>query len=374
MYIQTKPRGYPIRQALPLVKTLLAAWQAWRREQVKPCYHLAPRTYDSYGLPFYPVDMEPLLSMPFGYLDQAGVLYNAPGVYTPGAYQPTTIAQYALAQWNAYLSTRDEEHKKTFMTQAQWLVNNGVPLTGDSSGWPIPLPSSSYNALKPWLSALTQGNCVSVLVRAYRLTDEEIFLQVVRRAIRSFELDIQNGGVCVFVGDDGIFFEEVAVSPAAHILNGYILALFGLYDYVALTGDPTIEALIQRSLATLHTFIHEFDLGYWSCYDLLFKRPTTRFYHSLHVVLLKALARYSHCEHCLALARRWEGYQQSPICNLRYYIASLVPGCCRVIQRKLQGTFSPSFQMRKSSVSHLEEQLEPNREATPVALHKNQEL
>src|SRR5438552_157577 len=116
MYIQTKPRGYPIRQALPLVKTLLAAWQAWRRQQ-----------------------------------------------------------------------------------------------------------------LKPWLSALTQGNCVSVLVRAYQLTDEEIFLKVARRAIRSFELDIQNGGVSVFVGDDGIFFEEVAVSPAAHILNGYILALFGLY-------------------------------------------------------------------------------------------------------------------------------------------------
>ena len=110
----------------------------------------------------------------------------------------------------------------------------------------MPFSVSDYNASAPWLSALTQGNAVSVLVRAYRLTHEEVFLQVARRAMRTFELDIRDGGVSTSIGEDGVFFEEFAVYPASHVLNGYILALFGLYDYADLTGDTRVAALIRR--------------------------------------------------------------------------------------------------------------------------------
>ncbi len=322
-------------QTLPLIHLLIAEWQDWRKERTKPRYRLAPLAHDSSGLPFYPIDMEPLLTMPFGYLDQAGVLYNAPNASASGAYQPTSIAQFALAQWDAYLTTRDEQHKQVFLTQAHWLVQHGEAIGDDSSGWLIPFPSPKYNVAKPWLSALTQGNCISVLVRAYRLTGEESFLQVARRAVHTFELDIRDNGVSASVGDDGIFFEEVAAYPAAHILNGYLLALFGLYDYVALTDDAAIKVLIQRSLVTLHTFIDELDLGYWSCYDWLFQNPASQFYHALHVVLLQALANYSGCDHCAMLASRWEAYQQSFLCNLRYFNSSRVSSYRSAIPRKL---------------------------------------
>lgn len=364
MYIRNESRSRLVWQALPVINIFITEWQAWLKELTKCRYRLALAAYDSSGLPFYPIDMAPLLAMPFGYLDQSGVIYNMPTESSPGAYQPTTIAQYALAHWNAYLDTGDVEHKKSFMIQARWLVTNELRLADDRSGWLIPFPSPEYNVLKPWLSALTQGNCISVLVRAYRLTSEEIFMEVARRAIRTFELDIQDGGVSASVGDDGIFFEEVTASPAAHILNGYILALFGLYDYVALTGDSSIETLIQRSLATLHTFIGEFDLGYWSCYDLLFKNPASQFYHSLHVVLLKALAHYSSCDHCANLASRWEGYQQNPLYNLRYFISSRVRRYRRAVRRKL------GMKTKKSSVSHPKERVEPVREASLETLHK----
>lgn len=321
-------RNASIWHTFPLVGSFILKWRDWRISERQLHYRLAPLPQAAGELAPYPIDMWPLLALPFGTLDEEGIPYNdAPiGEYL-AAYNTTTIAQYALAHWNAYVATGDEQHKQIFMMQARWLVAHASPLENEQSGWPIPFPLHKYNAEVPWLSALTQGNCISVLVRAYQLTHEEVFLHIAQRAVRTFERDIQDGGVSATVGDNGIFFEEVAVYPAAHILNGYILALFGLYDYVALTADVTISELIQRSLITLHTFIDKFDTGYWSCYDVRFRHLSPRFYHALHITLLEALARYSGCEHCTLLAAHWTRYQQSFTCRSWYFMNSLASHC-----------------------------------------------
>ncbi len=309
-------------RTFPVIGFLVSEWQAWREEPSLPHFRLAPGPQDGSKLSPYPIDMWPLLALPYGTLDEAGVFYAEAYGQFPAAYHPTNVAQYALAQWNAYLTTGDERHRQAFMIQAQWLVEHETPLADDMGGWPIPFANPDYYAPEPWLSAMTQGEGISVLVRAYRLTGEEIFLHAARRAVRTFELDIRDGGVSAPIGEGGVFFEEVSVYPAAHILNGYLFALYGLYDYVALTGDARIAALIRRSFATLHTLIQEFDAGYWSRYNLLHKHLAPRFYHALHITQFEALARYSSCEHCAALAGRWRGYQQSLRCRVRYFIVS----------------------------------------------------
>jgi hypothetical protein len=284
--------------------------------------------------------MWPVLSLPFGFLDEAGVPYTRATTMFPAGYHPTDIAQYALANWNAYLSTGDEKHRQSFMIQADWLVAHETRMPNDTGGWPLTFPYHKYYVRVPWLSALTQGNGISVLVRAYQLTGKEVFLQVARRAVRTFELDIRDGGVSIPVGDDGVFFEEYAAYPAAHVLNGYIFSLFGLYDYVALTGDAQIAALIQRSLVAMHSIINEYDMGYWSRYDLLYGHPATLFYHDQHSTLLVALSRYSGCEHCVALAERWARYQHGRWRRLRYFIASRIARYYRGLRRKgVRGAF-----------------------------------
>jgi len=329
------PQRQPLWHALPFIRPFVREWQVWREQQTQPHYRLAPMPDATSKLSPYPVDMSPLLALPFSVLDEAGVPYNTQVKGYPDAYQPTTIAQYALARLNAYLASGDEEHKQAFLIQAHWLVTHEVPLPGDAGGWPIPFPSYSYQTQEEWLSALTQGNAVSVLVRAYQLTGNVGFLDAARRAVRSFEQDIRDGGVSTTLGEDGIFFEEVAVYPAAHILNGYILALFGLYDYVTLTGEAKIDALIKRSLATLHAVIDGFDTGYWSCYDLTSRSLVTPFYHALHVVLLEALAQYTGCQHCSSLALRWAGYKYS----LGYFIAARFASYRKRLVRRLSRMF-----------------------------------
>ncbi len=190
----------------------------------------------------YPIDLSALLSRSQFTLDGAGVPYHI----NPKGYHPTSIAHYALAHWNEYLLTGAENHREEFLTQARWLVEHEVRPGSEAGGWPISFSHLGVDGEGLALSAMMQGNALSVLVRAYQLTGKEVFLEVTRRAVCTFELDILDGGVCTPIGEDGVFFEEIAVYPATHALGGFMFALIGLYDYVALTGDTRIAELIMH--------------------------------------------------------------------------------------------------------------------------------
>ncbi|HJT55528.1 MAG TPA: D-glucuronyl C5-epimerase family protein [Ktedonobacteraceae bacterium] len=251
---------------------------------------------------------------------------------------PTIIAQDALANWNAYTAYGNHEHRQRFLAQADWLLEHAVLLSNGVATWPMSIHIRGI--AQPCLSALVQGNAISVLIGAYRLTGNDGFLQTAQQAVRAFALDILDGGVSASIGDDGMFFEEVAVYPAAHVLSTHILALLGLYDYLALTHDSKVEGLIQRGINALHMLLDAFDTGYWTRYDLLHRSLASQFTHSLHVALLQALASTSNCEHCAALAARWATYQHHPGCRLRYLVSRGTRTLCeRVLKTGLQRSF-----------------------------------
>jgi glycosyltransferase involved in cell wall biosynthesis len=270
------------------------------------------------GLFPYPIDMRLYLTLLQFSLDDGGV----PSQVSLAGYHPTIIAQYALVQWNQYLASKNESCRTEFLIQAYRLIEHEVRIAKDAGGWPISSQRPDSNFEGSWLSALTQGNALSVLVRAYQLTQDEVFLASARRVALTFERDILDGGVIAPIGRDGIFFEEVAVYPAAHTLNGCIFALFGLYDYLALTGNAAIREIIESSLSTMHVLLDEFDTGFWICADLLHRRLVSSSQLLLHAELLSALAAISACEHCLKLSLRWQQYHRQPLTRLRYYIAS----------------------------------------------------
>ncbi len=270
----------------------------------------------------YPIDMSLLLTLAANNLDEKRERCNSPQGILPSVNHPTRIVQNALANWNIYLTHNCDEHREIFMAQAEWLLVHRLPLSNGACCWPVSSSSNAQDISRHCLSALTQGNAISVLLRAFQLTGKDMFLQAAHQTVRTFELDILDGGVCAPIGDEGVFFEEVAVYPASHVLSAHILALFGLYDYLAFTHDNKIEVLIQQGIDTLHIMLNEFDTGYWTLYDLLHKCLAPRFYHYLHVTLLEALAKYSGCEHCAMLATRWAGYQRRLSSSLRYLITS----------------------------------------------------
>lgn len=305
-----------------LLSRLGAEYKSIQTELHRPSYPLASFTSAQADSFPYPIDMSPLLALPFGGLDANGVLFNERNGVFGAAYQPTSIAQYALAQWNKYLVDHDRSRLDGFLIQARWLLEHETRLTNGTSVWPIPYPVPAYGAARPWLSALTQGNVLSVLVRAYKVTGDAQYLECAQRCVRSFQFDILDGGVAAPVANGGIFFEEVATYPAGRILNGYILSVLGIYDYLYVTDDPPIRRLAEWSVETLHELLPGYELGYWSSYDLIYNRPAPRFYHLLHVSLLQALALHTGCQHCRDLADRWAAYDRPPFARLRYFTMS----------------------------------------------------
>jgi glycosyltransferase involved in cell wall biosynthesis len=292
--------------------------------------------FDADKLPFYRIDFGAKLALPGAFLDQAGVPYDAPTRKSPSAYHATTIGQFALAHWNAFLRSREEAHREAFMTQARWLVGNEKRVKTDTAVWPIPYAWPDWHAPGPWLSGLTQGIAISVLVRAHRLTNEPVFLEVASRAARVFEHDILDGGVCSPLRGGAVFFEEVAVYPAGHILNGHLYGMLGLYDYLALSGDPRAEILIQPGIDGLKMLFDAFDTGYWSRYDLLHRHLAPPFYHALHVAQFRALAELGDSPRWASVAARWDAYQSRVPNLVRQFTARQVARGGRVLHRRMK--------------------------------------
>jgi glycosyltransferase involved in cell wall biosynthesis len=251
------------------------------------------------------------------------------------------IAQHALAFWNQYFLNRDETYREAFLEEAHRLVEHEVSIGDDAAGWPISFPHPYVHTKSSWLSASTQGMGISVLVRAYALTGKKEFLEAARRAVRTFERDILDGGVSAPIGEDGIFFEDVAVYPAPHILSGFIVALFGLYDYRVTTGDRNIQGIIDRSLFTMQKLLGEFDTGYWVYSDLLSRKLASPSHLVLLSDLLEALARYSDCEKFSAVASRWKSYQQRNWNRLRYSLTTGWTAFRDVLLERVRKVFFP---------------------------------
>jgi glycosyltransferase involved in cell wall biosynthesis len=314
--------GRRLWRDIPVLGIAVREWGLWRNEWTRPRSRVARDRPGGAEMPPYPIDFVDMLAMPHGVLDADGVCFNIARPGSPAGYQPTTIAQYALGKWNVYLRSGEARDREAFLAQARWLLEHEVPLEDGAAGWPVATPLPALYLYRPYLSALTQGNVVSVMVRAYRLTGDPTYLGSARRAARTFDRDILDAGVASTVGKDGLFFEEYAVYPAAHVLNGFVLALFGLYDMVALTGEQHYQELIDRSLETLHTFVDEYDTGFWTRYELLNNSLASVFYHALHVSLFEVLAGISGCDHCAQLAKRWDLYLTRRTCHLRYLATS----------------------------------------------------
>jgi glycosyltransferase involved in cell wall biosynthesis len=258
---------------------------------------------------------------------------------------PIVVAQYALACWNSYVANGEGQSKKAFLGAALWLVGRARHLGSDAIGWPLTYAHPLYCTKGSWLSAVAQGGGLSVLVRAYQLTGDRLFLKTANRAARTFELDILDGGVCTPVGAGGLFFEEAAVYPAAHTLHGCVFALLGLCDYVSITGNPHTQRSIEQGEATLHSVFDEFDLGFWTRADLLRRDLATPTELAQQTALLRALAGCRKCLHCEERALLWQRYQRNPLLRLRYAGASTKALLKKLLLRRVRAVILTASRM-----------------------------
>ena len=125
----------------------------------------------------------------------------------------------------------------------------------------------------PWTSAMSQGTAIEALTRGYEALqrDENLpfvdYLSVAHEALGIFKRQPMLG-VGVPAGD-GTRFVQYSFAPASsvEVINAFLQALIGLYDYSQASDDPTAQALFASGNAEAEAEVPKYDTGAWSLYQ-----------------------------------------------------------------------------------------------------------
>ena len=230
---------------------------------------------------------------------------------------PVTVLQLGLGAWQRSIDEQDPD--STGWARIARLVAEWAAVDIDGHGRFIhhqPMPHT-YRIPGGWHSAMAQGLGASLLVRCDLGGDAE-------RVVRSL-LEPQHG--LISYTPDGPVLEEYPAEPRPHVLNGWMWALFGLYD-VAHAGcelDDDVRAnareAFEAGVASLVAQLPEYETGRgWSTYDR-YPHPIANvaspFYHRLHVQMLRATARLAPYDQLAselgATSDRWEQALGQPL-------------------------------------------------------------
>jgi heparosan-N-sulfate-glucuronate 5-epimerase len=211
------------------------------------------------------------------------------------ALNPVTVAQLGLA---ALDRRGDDAGWERLAADAAATLEAAMEDDG-SIPYRFAMPHT-YALEPPWISAMAQGQAASLFLRLGRRPE------LGYRALRP----LHEPPLLVEM-PEGPVLQEYPTRPPAHVLNGWIFALFGLYDASVYESSEQAElarAAFERGAAAVAARIPEYEtLGGWSRYDLYPHRLThvaSPFYHSLHVELLRALVRLAPDERLEAAANR----------------------------------------------------------------------
>lgn len=214
-------------------------------------------------------------------------------------YFSIAVFQYGLGAYDVYLMNNDQISRNRMLNCADWAVENQQE---DGSWITFPFENQEH----PY-SSMAQAEGASLLIRAHKETQKDIYLESARKAIRFMLISVQDGGTTKYEGED-VFFYEYTYEPL--ILNGWIFSIWGLYDYCKYTNDVEVQDVLEASLNSLKRKLPVFDIKYWSKYDEE-KRICSPFYHKLHIAQLTVMHDLFGDEIYIEYAEKWESYQNS---------------------------------------------------------------
>jgi len=225
---------------------------------------------------------------------------------------PVSIVQFALGT----LQLGQPERLPLVAEVVAWIER-----TVDSEGripYRFAMPHT-FRLEPPWYSALAQGEATSLLVRAAVALDSPGLLELAARVAQPL-LDLASPLVAATA--EGPVLQEYPTEPPAHVLNGWITALWGLHDLARAAGQSTA---VTRAAAdafaagarTVAARIERYRLPLaWSRYDLYPHRlpnVASPFYHRLHVGHLRRLDELAPDRRLSDVADEWERALRRPL-------------------------------------------------------------
>lgn len=221
----------------------------------------------------------------------------------------TAIFQYGLGAFDLYLQTKDNNYYTLFIRMADWAVENQND-NGSFDTFSFIYPDNPH-------SAMAQGEATSLLLRAYSVSGIEKYLISSRKAIDFMLLPIELGGTSD-VNENDLYLKEFTHKQV--VLNGWIFAIFGLYDFCLISDEIKYKDALDKTLRTLSDNLDLFDNNYWSNYNFDATILSSRFYHKLHIAQLSALYQITGINKFYDLSYAWSQYDGKIINRIRAFI------------------------------------------------------
>lgn len=196
---------------------------------------------------------------------------------------PIVIFQWGLGNWDLWLSSKktDDIAYNNFLKASKWAIEN----QDENGGW-----SCWHHLSRPTInnfSAMAQGEGISLLCRAYSLSEDYNTLSAARSALR-FMLDHNSFHLKRNWGSFSSL-EEYPGESLPGVLNGWCFAISGVYDFSLVDDEFVSTAILDELSQDLAEALPRYDNGFWSNYDLA-GNIASPFYHDLHISQLRALA------------------------------------------------------------------------------------
>jgi heparosan-N-sulfate-glucuronate 5-epimerase len=230
----------------------------------------------------------------------------SPSAADPENLLPTGLAQLALGWWERILAGDRGAREEFYRLCA--MLEKTAEADDDEMRWRYEVRSRKYHLELPWYSAMAQAQIASVFVRAFTLSDNHHHADLATCAIAPL---LAADSDLVAQTEDGPVLEEAPSEPASHILNGWIYAIWGLWDVDVALNQPKVRELLDASMKCLLMKLPSYDVGWWTRYSLFPHRLpdlAKPFYHRLHIDQLEVLYRLTENSVFRETARRWDEY------------------------------------------------------------------
>lgn len=226
-------------------------------------------------------------------------------------YNPTTIANFALYHHTRYTQGIP-------LPSAFWAAVGKLQSMVEPDG-AIRYSYPSDGIPAGWVSAMAQGQVLSVFSRAYLLSKDQSLVVQGNRVLDFMLKPVDQGGTRGSLANldpslsSYVSLYEYAPEVSSHTLNGFLFSIFGLYDWAMLDAPGVSKVLAKTAfdcgVHTVASALPYYDAGGFSTYDLdhLFEDDPDMgpIYHKIHIAQLVSLYSITKNPALLHWARQW---------------------------------------------------------------------
>lgn len=241
----------------------------------------------------------------------------------------TGMCSYSFGLWELYLFTGDKSYADRLLKVAGFISRTAIEVPGDAA---VLLDFDDETETTGITCAMNNGEAISVLSRAYVLTNDIAYLKLAHQLAKALYYPYGPHGLNdKLPGGDEIWYME----GGKYILNGHIYTLFGLYELSLVSREKWVKELFDNGQESVASSLSRFNAGFWSYYWL--DKPlymASIMYHNLHICQLEALTKLTGNPVFAQFAEIFRKQAKSPINRVRAAYAMVSAKIIRTLKKR----------------------------------------